>query len=142
MIKYALKSIIFTLVISIPYSHANQNQIEVINNPVLKISENYSRTSPSDNLLIEECKKWNLNKKVIDKIFKISEQYEHSPYREFYQTPCDIVGRAKLNNEIWDFHINGGGITTFTNDNKIIYLGCNTKECEPFFIIPYDGMVP
>ncbi|MCC8368083.1 hypothetical protein J8V57_17760 [Xenorhabdus sp. PB61.4] len=140
MIK--IKSLILIVLVLTPYAHANHNQFEVINNPVLNLSENYSRTSPSDNLLIEECKRWNLNKKVIDKIFKISEQYEHSPYREFNQTPCDIVGRAKLNNEIWDFHINGGGITTFTNDDKIIYLGCNTKECEPFFIIPYDGMDP
>ncbi|WP_139838851.1 hypothetical protein [Xenorhabdus vietnamensis] len=99
-------------------------------------------TESNDKIIIDECKKWNLNKQNIDKIFKISSAYEYTPYHAFSQTPCDIIGKAKLNGKVWDFYINGGGMITLTNNTETIYRGCDSIECEPFFILSYDGINP
>ncbi|MCP9270129.1 hypothetical protein M5U04_19115 [Xenorhabdus sp. XENO-1] len=110
--------------------------METINVTGLEITKNNDRS------IIDVCKKWKLSKDDINNIFNLSKEYDYSPYNIFYQTPCDIVGKAKVGNEIWKFYINGGGMITLINKDKEIFLGCEEKKCEPFFIFPFDGMNP
>ncbi|WP_434474025.1 hypothetical protein [Xenorhabdus bovienii] len=139
MIKYLIKQkakvLIFILIIFSPYVYS-KNKTEIIDLTGLELTES------NDKDIINECKKWNLSKENVDKIFKISKEYKNYPYSIFYQTPCNINGKAQINNEAWNFYINGGGMITFENKNKIIFLGCESKKCEPFFILPFDGMNP
>ncbi len=140
MIKYLTnrkaKVLIFILMIFSHFSHSISEKIESINLLGLKLSQSNGVGT------IEACKKWNLNTDDIYKIFKISNKYEYNPHREFDYAPCDMEGKVSLNGEIWNFYINGGGITTLEKKNNTIYLGCNSKECDPFFIFPFDDTNP
>ncbi|WP_233420659.1 hypothetical protein [Xenorhabdus nematophila] len=122
MIKFLTKINIKIILVSlIPFNfHAylNPNKIDVIHLQGLTLSKS------NDDGMIATYKNWNLNKEDIYDIFKISYEYEHHPYNRFYQTPCNIEGKTQLQGEIWHFSINGGGIITFINDGKTIYLGC------------------
>ncbi|MDC9597767.1 hypothetical protein [Xenorhabdus anantnagensis] len=127
--------LIFTLIIFSPYTYS-KNKVEIINVTGLEI------TNSNDKDIINVCKKWKLSKNDINNILSISKEYDSSPYILFYQTPCDIVGKAKIGNEIWEYYINGGGMITLVKDNKEIFFGCEAKQCAPFFILPFDGMNP
>ncbi|REF27436.1 hypothetical protein BDD26_2216 [Xenorhabdus cabanillasii] len=127
--------LIFILMIFSPYIYS-KNKIEIISLTGLVITKN------NDKDIIDICKKWNLSKEDINNIFDISREYDYSPYESFYQTPCDINGKVKINNEIWNFYINGGGMITFKKNNREKFLGCESKKCEAFFILPFDGMNP
>ncbi len=119
-----------------PCVYSINNKIEVVNITGLEL------TKSEDEDIVNECKKWKISKEDVEKIFKNSKEYEYYPYDVFYQTPCNINGEAKINNKMWSFYINGGGITTLENNKESIYLGCSSKECESFFIFPLDGMNP
>lgn len=140
MIKYLIKQkskvIIFILMMFSTYIYSKNSKIEIIHLTGLELMES------KDEDITNQCEKWILSKKDVESIFKASKEYKYSPYRIFYQTPCNINGKAKINNEIWDFYINGGGMITFKNNNKEIFLGCESKKCESFFILPFDGMNP
>ncbi|PHM40112.1 hypothetical protein Xmau_02299 [Xenorhabdus mauleonii] len=127
--------LIFILMIFSPYVYS-KNKIEIISLTGLVI------TKSNDKDIIDICKKWNLSKEDVNNIFNISREYDYSPYSSFYQTPCDINGKVKINNEIWDFYINGGGVITLKSNNIEKFLGCESKKCETFFILPFDGMNP
>ncbi|MDE9466628.1 hypothetical protein [Xenorhabdus bovienii] len=82
--------LIFTLIIFSLYVYSN-NKIKIINLTGLELTES------NDKDIINECKKWNLNKENVAKIFKISKEYKDYPYSIFYQTPCNINGKVKIN---------------------------------------------
>ncbi|MDX7989281.1 hypothetical protein FE392_18565 [Xenorhabdus sp. 12] len=114
------------------FSYSINEKIELIEVLGLKLSQSNGMGT------IEACKKWDLSTGDIYNIFKISNKYEYNPHREFDYAPCNMEGRVSFNGKIWDFYINGGGITTLENNNDTIYLGCNSKKCDHFFIFPFD----
>ncbi|CDM89629.1 hypothetical protein [Xenorhabdus bovienii] len=91
MIKYLIKQkakvLIFILIIFSPYVYS-KNKTEIIDLTGLELTES------NDKDIINECKKWNLSKENVDKIFKISKEYKDYPYSIFYQTPCDYKWKS------------------------------------------------
>lgn len=86
------------------------------------------------------CMNWKLTEQGVKKLFENSELYEYSPYQEYYQVPCEIVGTLRNNDKIWKFTINGGGTSIWESEGKKKYFGCNKVQCEALVLIRTDGM--
>lgn len=87
-------------------------------------------------------KQWSLNKKEIDNIMKMSSEISEDEWHFSYPvTPCNI----KLDNYLYkgkkyNLSINGGSYISLFNGKKTIILGCDSPECEEYFLKPKENM--
>lgn len=132
------------LLLIIPNCYAND---QLIINPLDFIIETVNSTTIDDVLSVKDnqflnqaCQNWHLNKQQITQFFLLSEQYQYSPYSQYYQVPCNINGTLRYQNEIWQFTINGGATGNWQREGSIKYFGCRDEKCESLVIIPTDDM--
>lgn len=97
-------------------------------------------SADNDKALLEACRSWSLSKEQVADFFRLSQEYEISPYASYYQTPCSITGELKSVGEIWKFSINGGATAVWTRGDVTRYWGCSKPECEKLVLLPTDFM--
>lgn len=88
------------------------------------------------------CDGWHLGTLQIEQFFKLSEQYEESPYDAFYQVPCSISGELQAEGRSWDFQINGGATAIWVSGEDTRYWGCSDEQCANLVILATDRMDP
>ena len=93
---------------------------------------------------IEEnaCRSWQLSSADIIKIFEISTIYQDNGeiHRIYYWLPCEIKGKLVSDHKEWSFTINAAAHAEWNDGHQSLYWGCSKQECEPLFLLPYDGM--
>jgi len=88
------------------------------------------------------CAAWQLDATQVEQFFRLSEEFEESPYAMFYQLPCKITGRLISEGQSWDFSIDGGGTAVWTDHGRTRHWGCSAKACEPLVLLRTDMMSP
>lgn len=96
----------------------------------------------SSEVLFKACQSWHLNKKQVEQIFSLSIKYENdgSVMNDYYWLPCEIKGVLFYNDVQWSFIINAAATAVWRSGNRSIYWGCNKRECDLMFLLPYDNM--
>lgn len=88
------------------------------------------------------CRQWRLSASQVERFFRLSELYEDSPYREFYQIPCSISGELQAQGRVWEFRINGGATSIWASGEEVRYWGCRDEQCRELVLLATDLMDP
>ncbi|MEG3193764.1 hypothetical protein SNE32_16205, partial [Lysobacter sp. D1-1-M9] len=88
------------------------------------------------------CAAWQLDVAQVEQFFRLSEEFEESPYAMFYQLPCKVTGRLVSEGQSWNFSIDGGGTAVWTDQGRTRYWGCSAEACEPLVLLRTDMMSP
>ncbi|WP_223607266.1 hypothetical protein [Chryseobacterium sp. OSA05B] len=92
--------------------------------------------------LSERDKKWSLNKNDIDKIMSLSSPITENEWHFSYpMTPCNIdVKNYFYKRKKYDLQINGGSYISLYDGKTTILFGCDSPECQKYFLKSVENM--
>lgn len=95
-------------------------------------------------LTYDLCKNWILTSQQVKEIFEMSHEYPDDSIilRDYYWLPCDIKGWLIYDGVIMNFSLNAAATAEWYDHKtkKYIFLGCDKKRCEEYFLLPYNKM--
>lgn len=139
------KFLFLLIIISCNGQSENNKQKETIKKEITKNDVYYAKCT--SNLLstgqkIQEGDNWNLNKRDVEEILKLSSEIDENEWHFSYPiTPCNIEIKNYLyKGEKYDLQINGGSYVSLFDGKKTMILGCDSPQCSKFFLLPKENM--
>ena len=102
---------------------------------ILSLEKRNTRIASTGEDLGKQCDKWNLDKSIIEKIFKSSHQISGEEHHYLYDVwPCDIKGKILINRDTFSFKVNPGSYMVIWNKDSSSYYGCTDKRFKKYFL--------
>ena len=94
-----------------------------------------------DSKFLNPCKKWILNKKTIESVFRNSTPISGERWHNLYEDlPCYMKGDIKINDLLFKFEVNSGSHLVIWNADTSFRYGCIDKRFEKYFLSKeWDG---
>ncbi len=116
------------MLISIVGSSAQQGTHEVVS--IKKVSNN------DGSEFVEKCDSWDLSKKDVVEIIKLSKKIDETEKHHFYyELPCNFEGEIEIEGATYSYEINAGSTFYLETPNGRDLYGCSSEECDQYFLL-------
>lgn len=89
-----------------------------------------------ENEFYSKCKNWELNALTVKEILKrVVPITSHELHYLYYVLPCEMKGKLKINEEVFDYTLNAGSFVTLSNSDTTLIFGIKGKATEKFFLV-------